>query len=126
MMFIRTITSSIHYDARDVLFTRMNSGQFVREARRRAGLSQRVLAARAGVSQPLVARIESGDVDPSFGRCLQLVRACGFDLDIHLTTLDEDAWTLVERGDAASPDERLDRMLAGIDLLRAGQEGRDD
>ena len=100
----------------------MDAGQFVREARRRSGLSQRALAARAGVSQSLVARIESGDVDPPFGRCLQLVRACGFDLNIHVTPLDEDAWTLVERGAAATPDERLDRMLAGVDLLRAGRE----
>jgi len=102
----------------------MRAGQFVREARRRAGLSQRTLAARAGVSQPLIARIESEQVDPSFGRCLQLVRACGFDLDIHLTPLDEDAWTLVERGAKATPDERLDRMLAGIELLGAGDEAR--
>jgi transcriptional regulator with XRE-family HTH domain len=102
----------------------MEAGQFVREARRRAGLSQRALAARAGVSQSLVARIESGNVDPSFDRWLQLVRACGFDLDIHLTPLDEDAWTLVERGAGATPDQRLDRMLAGIDLLRAGMEAR--
>jgi transcriptional regulator with XRE-family HTH domain len=104
----------------------MEAGQFVREARRRAGLSQRALAARAGVSQPLVARIESGDVDPSFDRLLQLVRACGFDLDIHVVPLDEDAWTLVDRGAAATPDQRLDRMLAGIDLLRAGAEARGD
>lgn len=104
----------------------MDAGQFVRETRRRAGLSQRVLAARAGVSQPLVARIESGDVDPSFGRLQQLVRACGFDLDIHVIPLDEDGWTLVERGAAATPDQRLDRMLAGIELLRAGEEARSD
>jgi ribosome-binding protein aMBF1 (putative translation factor) len=104
----------------------VDAGQFVREARRRAGLSQRALAARVGVSQPLVARIESGDVDPSFGRWLQLVRACGFDLSIHLTPLDEDAWTLVDRGAAATPDQRLDRMLTGIDLLRAGGQARRD
>jgi transcriptional regulator with XRE-family HTH domain len=104
----------------------MDAGQFVREARRRAGLSQRALAVRVGVSQPLVARIESGDVDPSFGRLLQLVRGCGFDLDIHVAPLDEDAWTLVDRGAAATPDQRLDRMLAGIDLLRAGREAGGD
>ena len=104
----------------------MDAGQFVREARRRAGMTQRTLAARAGVSQSLVARIERGDVDPSFPRTLQLVRACGFDLDIHVVQLDEDAWTLVERGVAASPDERLDRMMAGVDLLEAGRGARDD
>ena len=102
------------------------AGQLLREARRRAGLTQRVVAQRAGVSQPLVARIERGDVDPSLGRLLQLVRACGLDLDFHVVPLDEDAWTLVERGAVATPDERLDRMLAGIELLEAGRRIRDD
>ena len=105
---------------------RMDAGQYVREARRRADLSQRELAARAGVSQPLVARIESGAVDPSFGRWLQLIRASGFDVTIHVTPLDEDAWSLVEGGAAGTPDERLDRMLAGVDLLRAAEEARRD
>jgi hypothetical protein len=71
-----------------------------------------------------VARIEAGSVDPPFDRLLQLVRACGFDLDIHVVPLDEDAWTLVERSASASPDERLDRMLEGVDLLEAGREAR--
>jgi transcriptional regulator with XRE-family HTH domain len=101
----------------------MDGGQFVREARRRAGMTQRQLAARAGVSQPLVARIEGGTVDPPFERLLELVRACGFDLEIHVVPLDEDAWTLVEQGAAATPDERLARMLAGVELLEAGREG---
>jgi len=83
-----------------------------------------MLAGRAGVSQSLVARIEAGSVDPPFGRVLALVRACGLDLDIHVVPLDEDAWTLVERGAAVSPDERLDRMLEGVDLLEAGREAR--
>jgi transcriptional regulator with XRE-family HTH domain len=104
----------------------MDAGQYVREARRRADLSQRELAARAGVSQPLVARVESGAVDPSFGRWLQLIRASGFDVTIHVTPLDEDAWSLVERGAGGTPDERLDRMLAGVDLLRAAEEARGD
>jgi transcriptional regulator with XRE-family HTH domain len=102
----------------------MDAGQFVREARSRAGMTQRALAARAGVSQPLVARIEAGTIDPAFGRLLQLIRACGFDLDVHVVPLDEDAWTLVERGAGATPDERLERMLAGVELLEAGKEAR--
>src|SRR5256885_14635780 len=99
----------------------MDAAQLVHEARRRAGLTQRGLAARAGVSQPLVARIESGAVQPTFDRLLRLVRACGLDLEVHLVPLDEDAWTLVEEGQAATPDERLARMLPGVDLLEAGR-----
>ena len=102
----------------------MDAGQFLLEARRRAGLTQRGLAERAGVSQPLVARIEGGDVDPAFSRLLELVRACGLDLEIHVVPLDEDAWTMVERGAAVEPEQRLERMLAGLRLR--GVEAHDD
>lgn len=102
----------------------MDAGQFVAEARRRAGLTQNALARRVGVSQSLVARIERGGVDASFSRVLQLVRACGLDLEVHVVPLDEDAWTLVERGAALTPDERLERMLAGVDLLQQGRAAR--
>jgi transcriptional regulator with XRE-family HTH domain len=102
------------------------AGQFLREARLRAGMTQKAVAERVGVSQPLVARIERGAVEPTLDRLLGLVRACGFDLDIRVVPLDEDAWTLVERGASATPDERLDRMLAGSDLLEAGRQARGD
>ncbi len=99
----------------------MHAAQFVREARLRAGLTQRALASRAGVSQPLVARIESGRVQPSFERVLDLVRACGFDLDVRVVPLDEDAWTLAEQGAQLDPDARLDRLLAGVELAQEAQ-----
>lgn len=104
----------------------MDPGQFVREARRRAGLTQRTLATRAGVSQPLVTRIENGDVGATWDRVLQLVRACGFDLDVRVVPLDEDAWTLGEEGQEISPDQRLDRMLEGVRLYEEGKRARGD
>jgi len=85
-----------------------------------------VLAHRVGVSQSLVARIERGEVDASFSRALRLVRACGLDLEIHVVPLDEDAWTLVEQGSVLTPDQRLDRMLAGVDLFEQGCLARGD
>jgi transcriptional regulator with XRE-family HTH domain len=102
----------------------VQGGHLVREARRRAGLTQRELAARVGTTQPAIARIESGDSAPSFERIVRLVRACGFDLDIRVVPLDEDGWTLAEQGQRLSPDERLDRLLAGIELLEAGRRVR--
>jgi predicted transcriptional regulator len=104
----------------------MDAGQILRESRRRAGLTQRRLAERAGVSQPLIARIESGLVQPTFDRLVALVRACGLDLDVRVVPLDEDAWTMVERGAAVSPDERLDRALAGSALLAEGRRQREE
>jgi transcriptional regulator with XRE-family HTH domain len=102
----------------------MDAGQILRESRRRSGLTQRRLAERAGVSQSLVARIENGSVQPTFDRLVDLVRACGLDLDVRVIPLDEDAWTMAERGAATTPDERLDRALAGVRLLEEGRHLR--
>lgn len=103
----------------------MDAGQILRESRLRAGLSQRRLAELAGVSQPTVARIESGVIEPTFGRLLELVRACGLDLDVRVVPLDEDAWTVAQRGVALTPDERLDRAVAAVDLMHEGSELRE-
>jgi transcriptional regulator with XRE-family HTH domain len=102
----------------------MTGGQFVLEARRRAGLSQRQLASRSGLSQSEIARIESGVVAPSFQRVVQLVRTCGFDLSVRLVPLDEDAFTLAEQNLSRSPDERLEALLTGLELYEAGRAAR--
>ena len=54
----------------------------LREARRRAGLSQRALAQAAGVPQSSVARIESGSVSPRADTFERLLRAAGSELVI--------------------------------------------
>lgn len=102
----------------------MEAGQFIREARLRAGLSQRELAARVGTTQPAIARIESGGSSPSFARTLHLVRACGLDLDVRVVPLDEDAWSLAEQGERLTPDQRLDRLLDALELLEPGRRSR--
>jgi transcriptional regulator with XRE-family HTH domain len=53
-------------------------------ARLLADLSQRELAARAGTSQPAVARLESGAADPRVSTLERLVAAAGFDLRVEL------------------------------------------
>ena len=54
----------------------------MRYARAKAGLSQRELAAKAGVPQSTIGRIESGAVDPRMGTLSALLRACGYDLEV--------------------------------------------
>ena len=49
----------------------------VRSARHEMGLSQRALAARAGVPQSTVARIEAGSLDPRAGTVDRILRAAG-------------------------------------------------
>ncbi len=43
----------------------MTSGELIRDARRRHGLSQRRLALRAGASQAWISRLERDEVSPS-------------------------------------------------------------
>jgi transcriptional regulator with XRE-family HTH domain len=52
----------------------------LREARSRAGISQRDLAHRAATSQSVVARIERGQTSPSLETLQRLLAAAGFEL----------------------------------------------
>jgi uncharacterized protein len=56
----------------------------LREARRRAGLSQVELAARAGVTQSVVSAYESGTRQPSLPTLRRLVAVTGMKLDVRI------------------------------------------
>lgn len=56
----------------------------LKEARRRAGISQAELAKRSGTSQSAIARYERARSLPSLSTLYRLVRACGFDLRMRL------------------------------------------
>ncbi|MCI0690025.1 MAG: helix-turn-helix domain-containing protein [Sporichthyaceae bacterium] len=56
----------------------------LREARRRAGLSQVELAARAGVTQSVISAYESGRRQPAMSTLVALVEAAGYELDVSL------------------------------------------
>jgi transcriptional regulator with XRE-family HTH domain len=53
-------------------------------ARKRSGMSQRLLAERASTSQSVVARVESGDTSPTLRTLDRLVKAAGFELTFAL------------------------------------------
>lgn len=57
------------------------AGRMVRYARRRAGLTQRALSAKAGIPQETIARIERGRVDPRVGTLDRLLEACEYGLE---------------------------------------------
>lgn len=58
----------------------MKTDSLLRRARRIAGLSQRELADRSGIAQPVIARIESGRSSPRTDTLDRLLASCGFDL----------------------------------------------
>lgn len=101
----------------------MDASTILREARRRAGFSQRALAELAGMPQPTVARIESRAVVPRFdtldrlldvcGRTLVIARRPGAGVDrtpiraLLAITPGERLWVAVREG------RNLDRLLRG-------------
>ena len=58
----------------------VTAGALLRQARKRAGLSQVELAARAGVTQSVISAYESGHRQPSVPALAALVDAAGYDL----------------------------------------------
>lgn len=58
----------------------MLASNALRHARRRAGLTQRELAAITGTAQSTIARIESGAIDPRVSTLDDLLRSCGEEL----------------------------------------------
>ena len=102
----------------------MRGGQLIREARRRAGLRQRDLAARLGVSQPVVARWERDSGSVTLATLTRVLGACGFGLDARLVPLDEGAdhdWSLVRVNLGLSPEQRLAKAAAAANLVLAGR-----
>jgi transcriptional regulator with XRE-family HTH domain len=58
------------------------AGRMVRYSRRRAGLTQRQLAAKAGIPQETIARIEAGRSDPRVMTLDRLLEACEMGLEV--------------------------------------------
>ena len=85
----------------------------VREARNRAGLTQRQLASKARTAQSVVARIELGETSPSWETLMRLVKEAGFTLQTTLHTLpviDKSIMDDVPRILRMTPEERLEEV----------------
>ena len=105
----------------------MNSGDLVYLARTRAGLTQAQLGAQADMAQNAISRIERGEVDPGFETVQRLVRACGFEPVVTLSTLDSSYTRDVRRLLRLTPMQRLEhsvqRVRAAQSMRRAAVEG---
>ena len=58
----------------------MKTAELIRNARRAGGLTQVVLAKKAGTSQPTLAAYESGRAKPRLETLQRLIEACGFEI----------------------------------------------
>lgn len=88
------------------------AANLLRDARIRAGLSQRALAERAQTAQSVVARVEGGQVSPSWDTLDRLLGAAGFALE---ATLGHTVETVVAASDVSrvlslDPELRLQEL----------------
>jgi transcriptional regulator with XRE-family HTH domain len=91
----------------------VTSGTLIREARLRAGLSQAELSERSGKDRAQIARWEADVVQPSFETLRELIRACGFDLELNFVpyAVDERETKELRQSLMRAPQERLQAML---------------
>ena len=99
----------------------MTPGELLRTVRRRRGLSQAELAARAGTSQPVVSAYEHGRRDPSIGTLRRLIHAAGEELRIETSPLPSD---LPPATDDEEHARRLLDVLSLADAIPVRRRGR--
>jgi transcriptional regulator with XRE-family HTH domain len=97
----------------------MTPGQLVRDARRRAGLSQQALASRMGTTQSAVAGLESDRSSPRVATLERALRACGQQLTLTAgepkSSIDE---TMVFENLKLTPEQRLRAFQSSYDNVR--------
>lgn len=93
------------------------SSSLLRQARQRSGLSQRELARAADVPRSTIARIESGQMQPTVPMLQKILIAAGWEMRIRLEPYDSHN-DVLDALAAADPD-RARRAKAGADSLAA-------
>jgi transcriptional regulator with XRE-family HTH domain len=100
----------------------MEAARVLRYARRRAGLTQRALALRAGVPQPAIARIERGAVSPRVVTLAQLLAAAGYSLEVTPRLGVGVDPTLIRASLGRAPEDRIRAAARASRKLAAFQE----
>lgn len=93
----------------------VDAANLLRYARRRAGLTQRELSARAGVAQPAIARIERGSVSPRLDTLDRLLSATGHGVELTPRIGQGVDRSLIRAALSRTPEQRV---------LAAGRDGR--
>jgi len=99
----------------------VRGGTLIREARRRAGLTQRDLAERLGTTQSAIARLERGRTEPAFDHVIRAIRACGLELVPQLQRSDDADWSVASTNLQVDVDARVRRHQAALRFARAGR-----
>jgi transcriptional regulator with XRE-family HTH domain len=99
----------------------MLSGDLLRQARRRAGLSQAELASRAGKPTSVIGRWERNEVKPSLETLRALIEACGLELTFRLQEADREQDDVICASLRLTPAQRLGQLEAAADFILQGR-----
>jgi transcriptional regulator with XRE-family HTH domain len=103
--------------------TRWPVWALIREARRRAGLTQAELAKRAGTSQPAIARYERARSMPDLPTLHRIAEACGLELRLELAEPDPQREAAAQIALERTPEERLEANTRQVELVHALRRG---
>jgi transcriptional regulator with XRE-family HTH domain len=90
----------------------------IKLSRLRAGLTQKELARRCGMSQAAVARIEGGRVSPRLDTAARILRECGMRLEAVPRSGQGIDRTTIRRMLALTPRQRLAKEARNLETLR--------
>jgi hypothetical protein len=93
-------------------------GELIREARLRAGLTQKQLSELTGRERSVIARWEQGAISPPIDSLMEIIHACGFDLPLTLMPVDKSADQQLHEALMATPSERLEWLLVQMRATR--------
>jgi transcriptional regulator with XRE-family HTH domain len=102
----------------------VTAGELLREARRRHGLTQQQLAARARTSQAAISRIERGLVSPSVATLATLLDLLGEELVLEAQPIDYGFdRTLFQKTLSMTPSERTKHGIEFSNFVLRNQGG---
>jgi transcriptional regulator with XRE-family HTH domain len=92
----------------------MISGDVIREARLRAGLTQSELGSRLSKAQSAIARWERDDVAPSLETVREIVKACGFELTFSMSNLDDSNQVFIDENLRMTTAQRFELLMERV------------
>jgi len=92
----------------------MISGDLIKEARKRAGITQTELGTRLGKTQSAIARWERDDVQPSLETLREIVRGCGLDLSFFISKFDDSNITIIDEHLRMTTKERFTDLMSRV------------
>jgi transcriptional regulator with XRE-family HTH domain len=81
-------------------------------------MTQRALAARAGVPQSTVGRIETGAIEPRIDTLLRLLHASGYDLELWVRLGEGVDRAQIRERLALTPQQRLEDLTSAAAAMR--------